>query len=225
MAQTDNHGHRERLRQRFCQVGIDGLHDYEMLELLLSFVIPQRDLKPLAKALIRKFKTFGGVLSASMDELQVVNGIGERSAILFKLVHDLAGVYLAEKIFDHDVLSSPGAVRDFCRMKMGGRKREAFMVIFLNPKNHVITYQVLQEGTIDHATIYPREIVTAALRHLATGIIMVHNHPSGECTPSQADLKITESIVNAAAAIEVKVLDHLIVSRENYLSFSEKSLI
>ncbi len=225
MEKSDNHGHRERLRERFCQVGIGGLHDYEMFELLLSFVIPRRDLKPLGKALIKKFKTPSGVLSASLDELTAVRGIGEHSAILISLVNELCVEALAEKIFNHDVLSSPSAVRDFCRMKLGGNKREAFMVIFLNPKNHVICYQVLQLGTVDHATIYPREIATAALRHLATGIILIHNHPSGECTPSQADLKITESVVEAAKAIEVKVLDHLIVSRSNYLSFSEKSLI
>lgn len=225
MGQTDNHGHRERLRSRFCKVGLNGLHDYEMFELLLSFVIPRRDLKPLGKSLIKKFKTTSGVLSASFDELIKVNGIGEHSAILIGLVNELCVEALAEKIFDHDVLSSPGAVRDFCRIKLGGGEREAFMVIFLNPKNHVICYQVLQLGTVDHATIYPREIVTAALRHLATGIVLVHNHPSGECTPSRADLKITEAVVKAAEAIEVKVLDHLIVSRSNYLSFSEKSLI
>ncbi|MCF6174667.1 MAG: DNA repair protein RadC [Victivallaceae bacterium] len=224
MDKTDNYGHRERLRERFRQVGLNGLHDYEMFELLLSFAISRRDLKPIGKALIRRFKTPGGVLSASIDELTTVNGIGEHSALLIELVNELCGEALAEKIFDHDVLSSPGAVRDFCRMKLGG-EREAFMVIFLNPKNHVINYQVLQQGTVDHATIYPREIVTAALRHLATGIILIHNHPSGECTPSRADLKITEAVVKAAEAIEVKVLDHLIVSRSNYLSFAEKSLI
>lgn len=225
MTNSENHGHRKRLRERFRQVGLDGLHDYEMFELLLSFVIPQRDLKPLAKTLIKQFKTPGGVLSASVEDLMTVNGLGERSAALLKLVKELGEVYLAEKIFDHDVLSSPAAVRDFCRMKLGGNEREAFMVIFVNPKNYVINYQVLQQGTVDHATVYPREIISAALRYLATGIILVHNHPSGECTPSKADLKITAAVVKAAATIDLRVLDHLIVSRGNYLSFAEKSLI
>jgi len=222
---NDNDGHRERLRQRFERVGIDGLQDYEIFELLLSFVIPRCDVKQRGKNLIKAFKTPSGILNAPINELMKIEGIGKSSALMLKLVNELCGVVLAEKIEKRDIISSPDAVRDFCRVKLGGETREVFMVIFLNTKNHVIKHQILQKGTVDHAAIYPREIATAALECLATGVILVHNHPSGDCSPSGADLKMTQTVNTTLAAVGIKLLDHLIVSNSDYLSLAEKTLI
>ncbi len=226
MADIDrNRGHRKRLLQRFEQVGIDGLQDYEIFELLLSFVIPQCDLKARSKALIEQFKTPGGVISASPEALRKVSGIGPRAVTLIRLINELSSKVLEENIYQRDILSSPEVVRDFCRLKLGGEEREAFMLILLNVKNHVIKYQILGYGTIDYAAVYPREVVKFALENCASGVILIHNHPSGVCDPSSADLEITRTLSSALATVDVKLLDHLIVSRTDYLSFVEKKLI
>jgi len=218
-------GHRERLRKRLQRVGGEGLHDYELLELLLTYALPRKDVKPLAKDLIERFRDLSGVMDASLEELENVSGLGPRAAILISLVKEIGVACLAEGIKGRDLLSSPQAVVNFARLKLAGSPHEAFMVICLNTKNEVIHYETVHEGTIDRAIIYPRRIVEAALSRHAAGLLLVHNHPSGHTEPSEEDRQITDAIVQAAAAVDVRVLDHVIVGRDGYRSFVEQGLL
>ncbi len=218
-------GHRERLRRRFMNSGLKGLHDYEAMELLLTFVIPRRDVKPIAKDLLSHFGSLSGIMDASVRELEKVNGIGENAAVLINLVKELCGAYLSDKMLHADVLSTPKDVRNFSRMKLSGLPEEAFMVIYLNIKNHVITHDVLVHGTVDQAAVYPRQIVKCTLENNASGIILVHNHPSGICDPSCEDIKMTDAVKAALDTIDVKLLDHIIVGKSGYYSFLEHKLI
>ncbi len=218
-------GHRKRLRERFEKSSADGLQDYEILELLLGYAIPRRDVKPIAKDLMRKFGGFSGVLDADLKALEAVAGLGERSAMLLKLVKEVSAAYLGEKMREKDFLSSPEAVVDFARMKLAGLPQECFMIVHLNTKNEVIAHEVLQEGTIYHAVIYPRKIVESALERRAANLILVHNHPSGHCEPSPEDKRITRELALAVKSIEVKILDHLIVGKAGHFSFAENGLI
>ena len=218
-------GHRERLRKRFQRAGGDGLHDYELLELLLMYALRQKDVKPLAKDLIERFDSLGGVLDASQEELKHVSGLGPATAALIRLVKEIGVAYLAEGMRGRDLLISPQAVVDFARLKLAGCPHEAFMVISLNTKNEVIHYETVHEGTIDRAVIYPRRIVESALAHHAAGLLLVHNHPSGHTEPSEEDKQITIAIVQAAATVDIRVVDHIIVGREGYLSFMEQGLL
>lgn len=218
-------GHRERLRKRFLAAGIHGLHDYEAVELLLTFVIPRRDVKPLAKELLRRFKNLAGILDASLAELCQVDGIGENAAVMLLFMKDFCSAYLAEKMREADVISSPQSVRDFARMKLGGLPEEAFMVIYLNVKNHVIDYEIVNRGTVDQAVVYPRTIIKNTLKFNASCVILVHNHPSGVCEPSTDDVRLTDAIRLAAMTISVRVIDHIIVGKGNYFSFVEHGLL
>lgn len=217
--------HRKRLRERFQKTGSDGMHDYELLELLLTFSIPRRDVKPVAKKLISTFGSLSGVLDAEQKELEKLNGVGSMSVSLIHLVKELYSGYLAENMKKKDVLSSPEAVIDFSRVKLSGLSNEAFMVIYINVKNEVIDYALLQQGTLDNVAVYPRQIVETALSHHASGVILVHNHPSGNPMPSKEDKILTKEIFDAAFALDIRVLDHLIVGKEGYFSFMENNLL
>jgi len=218
-------GHRKRLRERFRKAGAQGMHDYELLELLLTYAIPRRDVKPIAKKLIERFKGITGVMNASQEELESVEGMGPISATLIRLVKELFGLYMAERMEGRDLLASPQAVVDFARVKLAGLSHEAFMVIYLNTKNEVIEYEVVDEGTVDRAIIYPRRIIESALSHHASGLILVHNHPSGYPEPSEDDRRLTRSIYEVAHTIDIRVLDHIIVGRNGYFSFREGGLL
>ena len=224
-AKPDYLDHRQRLRERFRKNGIPGMHDYEILELLLTYAIPRKDVKPFAKELIRQFGGLSAVLDASQKELETILHIGPISSALIRLVKEICGVYLAERMGYQDVLSSPQAVLDFARVKLAGLPHEAFMVIFLNAKNKVLGQAIIQEGTIDRAVIYPRRIVEEALSRHSAGLILVHNHPSGDAEPSPEDKHLTRSIVEAARTIDIRVLDHIIVGKEGYCSFRERHLL
>jgi DNA repair protein RadC len=217
--------HRKRLRERFRKNGAEGMHDYEILELLLTYAVPRKDVKPRAKDLLKRFGSLAGVLDAGQKELEEVSNIGPISSTLIRLVKETCGVYLAEKMKNKDVLSSPQAVLDFARVKLAGLPHEAFMIIFLNAKNKVLDYKVLQEGTVDRAVIYPRRMVEEALAHHAAGIILVHNHPSGDSEPSPEDKQLTRILTEAARTIDLRVLDHIIVGKEGYCSFLETRLM
>lgn len=224
-AQPDYIEHRKRLREKFLKAGAEGLHDYELLELLLTYAIPRVDVKPAAKALMKRFGTLNALLDASQSELESVSGVGAASAILIRLVKELFGAYLAERVEGKDVLSSPGAVVDFARVKLAGLPHEAFMVIYLNVKNRVIDHEVLQEGTVDRAIVYPRQIIKSAINHHAAGMILSHNHPSGDPQPSQEDKHLTRAVIEAARTVEIRVLDHIIVGKNGYFSFLENRLL
>lgn len=217
--------HRKRLRERFQRTGAEGMHDYELLELLLTFSIPRRDVKPVAKKLINTFGSLPGVLDADQAELEKLSGVGSMSASLIRLVKELYTTYLSERMKEADILSSPDAVINFSRVKLAGLPNEAFMVIYINVKNEVIDYALLQEGTLDNVAVYPRRIVETALSNHASGVILVHNHPSGNPLPSKEDKILTREIADAAYALDIRVLDHLIVGKEGYFSFMENNLI
>lgn len=217
--------HRKRLRERFQKAGAEGLHDYELLELLLTYAIPRREVKPVAKKLIQHFGSLSGVLDANQKELEEVSNVGPISATLIRLVKELCGAYLAEKMKHRDLLSSPQAVVDFARVKLASLPHEAFMVIHLNTKNEVIEHEIVHEGTIDRAVIYPRRIIEAALTQHAAGLILVHNHPSRHIEPSEEDKRLTRAIIEAARTVDIRVLDHIVVGKDGYFSFKEKDLL
>lgn len=217
-------GHRKRLREKFINGGLNALHDYEALEMLLTFVIPRRDVKPLAKSLLLRFETLHNVFDASPKELREVKGIGENAAVLFVFLRELCTSYLESKAFDVDFVNAPQSVIDYVRMKIGREKNEFFMVLYLNVKNHILGYDC-QEGTINRAAVYPRNILRRCMDLHATGIILVHNHPSGDCAPSPADRRLTTSIKKIVNPVEIKLLDHLIISKNGYSSFAELNLL
>lgn len=218
-------GHRQRLRQRFIQGGWASLQDYELLELLLTFAIPFSDVKPLAKRLIAHFGSFGAVLDAPFEELVQVIGLGEYSATLIKLAKACAEYYLREEALKRQRIPSLAALIDYCRTTMGGLKDEQFRVIFLNAQNEVLAEETIQEGTVDQTVVYPRKVLEAALKHKATGLILVHNHPSGKLTPSLADQELTRAIIQAAKPLAITVHDHLIISRHGYFSMAENQML
>jgi len=224
-AKPDYLAHRKRLRERFQKNGSEGMLDYEILELLLTYAIPRKDVKPFAKELIRHFGALSGVLDASQKELETVFHIGPISSTLIRLVKEICGAYLSEKMKHKDILSSPQAVLDFARIKLAGLPHEAFMVIFLNTKNKVLGFKVIQEGTVDRAVIYPRRIVEESLSRHAAGLVLVHNHPSGDSEPSPEDRQLTRAILEAVRTIDLRVLDHIIVGKEGYCSFVERQLL
>src|SRR3990170_3062151 len=194
-------GHMERLRERFKKAGLAGFHDYEVLELILTYAIPRRDVKPLAKTLIERFKGLRGVLDASFEELYSVNGIGENAALLLKFMKEVSGEYLKERVMKKDVIRSPEDVLNYLNLTLSGEKVEKFLAIYLNSKNEILSVETLHEGTIDQTVVYPRKVIENAFRHNARSIIFVHNHPSGDPTPSECvfnDLpRINNGLVNS----------------------------
>jgi DNA repair protein RadC len=219
------HGHRERLRARFRQSGADAVTDYELLELVLFRTIPQRDIKPLAKELIAKFGSFAEVLAAAPQRLEEVKGIKEATATDLKIVHAAASRLAHGQVKKRPVLASWSAVLDYCRTAMAFADKEQFRVLFLDKRNQLIADELQQTGTVDHTPVYPREVVKRALEVSATAIILVHNHPSGDPTPSRADIQMTQSIVEIAKPLGISVHDHIIVGKEGHTSFKGLKLI
>jgi DNA repair protein RadC len=217
--------HRKRIRSRFIKSNGKGMSDYEFLELLLTYAIPRKDVKPIAKQLLSSFGSFSGVLDADKKDLKQINGVGEVSSVLILLVKKLMELYLEDVLFDRNVLSSPKMVVDFARLKISGSKDELFLCIFLNTKNEVIDYEIVQEGTIDQVILYPRKLIERAIIHKASGIILIHNHPSGHAEPSSEDKILTNEIISSAKLFDLRVLDHIIVSKGGYFSFKENNLI
>ena len=218
-------GHRDRLRQRFLKSGADGFQDYELLEMILFSAVPRRDVKPLVKQLLKEFGGLSGVLGASIADLQKVRGLSENSAVVLKAVHALTSRMLRNDIEKKPILSSWQKLIDYCQVSMAHEKRENFRVIFLNRKNQLMTDEVQQIGTVDHTPVYPREIVRRALELGATAMILVHNHPSGDPTPSDSDIAMTEEIIKAATALDILVHDHLIISQNGHISFKSMGLL
>jgi DNA repair protein RadC len=218
-------GHRERLRERVRMAGFAALHDYEALELMLFRTFPRGDVKPLAKALLHRFGTLSGVLSATVEELCTVKGVGESCALDLKLVHELAQRIGLEPMARRTVISSWSALLDYVKLALKHEAREQFRVLFLDKKNQLIADETQNRGTVDHAPVYPREIVRRALELSATSMILVHNHPSGDPTPSAADVDMTRQIVDAARPLRITVHDHLVVGREGVASFKALGLL
>jgi DNA repair protein RadC len=226
MSEAQHHaGHRDRLRQRFLKSGADGLQDYELLEMVLFAAIPRRDVKPLAKQLLKQFGSLSAVLGASAADLQKMKGISENAAVLLKTVQALSLRTLRGEFEKKPVLASWQKLLDYCHVAMAHEKREHFRVLFLNRKNQLVADEVQQIGTVDHTPVYPREIVRRALELGATAMILVHNHPSGDPTPSDSDIAMTCEVVRAAAALDILVHDHLIISQSGHISFKSMGLL
>ncbi|WP_099866495.1 RadC family protein [Pararhizobium haloflavum] len=218
------HGHRDRLRQRFRD-NASGLADYELLELLLFRLLPRRDTKPIAKALLQRFGTLSEVLGAPPHLLAETDGIGESAALDLKVVAALGQRSLKGAIRERQLLGSWQSVIDYCRAAMAFETREQFRILFLDKKNVLIADEVQQTGTVDHTPVYPREVMRRALELSATALILVHNHPSGDPTPSRADIEMTRTIIETAKPLGITVHDHVIVGRNGHASLKGLQLI
>jgi DNA repair protein RadC len=219
------HGHRERLRARFRQAGAESLADYELLELVLFRAISRRDVKPLAKALLTKFGSFMEVISAPPARLAEVEGLGDVAITELKVVQAAAHRLARGEVKRRPVLSSWSAVLDYCRAAQAFADKEQFRVLFLDKRNQLIADELQQVGTVDHTPVYPREVVKRALELSATALILVHNHPSGDPTPSRADVQMTKGIIDVAAPLGIAVHDHIIVGKEGHASLKGLKLI
>ena len=218
-------GHRERLRRRFREAGPDSLPDYELLELILFRAAPRRDTKPLAKALIARFGTFAEAINAPEELLREVPGIGEAAITELKLVRAAALRLVRGEVLERPVLSSWAQVLDYCGASMGFASKEQFRILFLDKRNQIIADEVQQKGTVDHTPVYVREVVKRALELSATAIVLVHNHPSGDPTPSPDDRGVTDQLCAAGRLLDIPVHDHVIIGEGRYVSFAEAGLL
>ncbi|MFP3545834.1 DNA repair protein RadC [Rhizobium sp. SIMBA_035] len=219
------HGHRERLRNRFRENGDGALADYEILELLLFRLIPRRDTKPIAKALLDRFGTLAAVFGAPAGLLQEVKGIGETVALDLKLIAAVAQRTLKSELRNKQVLGSWSSVIQYCHAAMAHETREQFRILFLDKRNALIADEVQGRGTVDHTPVYPREVVKRALELSATALILVHNHPSGDPTPSRADIDMTKMIIDTAKPLGITVHDHIIIGKDGHASLKGLRLI
>jgi DNA repair protein RadC len=218
-------GHRARLKSRFVDAGPQALADYELLELLLFMAIPRRDVKPLAKDLLKKFGGIENVFAADIDALQEVDGISEHAAIALKSVEAAAHRMMQASVMQQPVLSTWQRLLDYCHAVMAREKIEQFRVLYLNRKNILIADEIHQTGTVDQSAVFPREIVKSALSHGATAVILVHNHPSGDPTPSDADITLTHDMIRAMEPLGIVVHDHLIIAKTGHTSFKKSGLM
>ncbi|HHK74981.1 MAG TPA: JAB domain-containing protein [Rhizobiales bacterium] len=218
-------GHRQRLRERFRKGGAKALPDYELMELVLFRALPRRDTKPVAKALLERFGSFAEAISAEPELLMEVKGLGKCSVTEIKLIHAAALRLIQGQVMDQPVLGSWNTLLAYCRASMGYARKEQFRILFLDKKNRLIADEVQQEGTVDHTPVYPREVIKRALELSATAIILVHNHPSGDPTPSQADIDMTLKIIQAANSLNITVHDHIVIGRNREVSFRSHGLL
>ena len=218
-------GHRTRLRARFLDIGGDALPDYELLELILFSARPRGDVKPLAKRLLKQFGGFDKVLYASNHELKQVDEVGDAVVAALKTVRVAAQRLVKSEIGSQPVIQSWSALMDYCKLTMGKNKIEEFRVLFLNARHVLIADEAMQRGTVNHTPVYPREIIKRALEVSASAIILLHNHPSGDPTPSKADIEVTQKIIEAAATVNIAVHDHVIITDGGHYSFKSFGLI
>jgi DNA repair protein RadC len=218
-------GHRERMKQRFLNEGLDHFSQHQVLELLLFYTIPRRDTNPLAHKLVKRYGSLVGVLEAGYEDLMTVKGVTRNTAIFLSMIPHLCRRYLNEKQGEKPQLNSSAKAGEYVKSFFHGRVYEVFYVICLDSQNRVNHAALVHEGTIDSAPVYPRLIVETALRHKAAAIILAHNHPGGSLKPSAADLDATRKIQNACEAISIRVVDHIIVAEDEYFSFADKGLI
>jgi len=218
-------GHRSRLRTRFLQAEDSHTPDYELLELILFAAKPRGDAKPLAKRLLKTFGSFDKVIYADETSLRAVEEVGDAVVATLKTVRVGAQRMLRSEISDKPIIQTWSALMDYCRLKIGRNKIEEFHVLFLNNKHALIADELMQRGTINHASVYPREIIKRALEVSASAIILLHNHPSGDLTPSKGDIEVTQKIVEAAKAVGIAVHDHVIITEHGNYSFKSFGLL
>ncbi len=218
-------GHRERLRERFMASGLDGFQDYEVIELLLTLATPRKDCKDEAKELLARFKTLQAVFEASPRELCEIKGVGPKNIFGIRLIRAVADRYLEKKLVHKDAISNAKELFEYLYYHMKDRRRECFKVLFLDARNKVISAKTLFEGTLTASSVYPREVVQAALEHNAAALIFAHNHPSGDPSPSPEDVSITRQLVFACRVMGITVHEHLVIGDNNYFSFADRGYI
>ncbi len=218
-------GHRGRLREKFLSSGLDGFHDYEIIELLLAFATPRKDCKDQAKAALKRFKTLQGVIEAPSEELQEIEGIGPKNVFGIKFVYAVSNRYLKKKLLKKDPIHSSKELFDYLYHSLRDKNREIFKVVFLDAQNKIITIETLFEGTLTASSVYPREVVQQALRQNAAALFLVHNHPSGEPRPSKEDTHLTRQLIHACRVMGITVHEHLIIGDDTYFSFADHGYI
>ena len=214
-------GHRQRLRERFLASGLDGFHDYEVVELLLTLNTPRKDCKAAAKSAMARFKTLSAVLDADPDQLCEIPGIGPKNMLGIKLIKAVSDRYLEQRVIGKTVLGNSRALFDFLHHYLQGRTRECFLAVFLDARNHVLATEILFEGTLTASAVYPREVVRAALRHNAAALILAHNHPSGVPEPSPEDAVVTKRLIDSCHTMDIQVHDHIVIGDNQYYSFAD----
>ena len=218
-------GHRQRIKDKYKNSGLIGWLDYEVLELALSYAIPRRDTKPIAKELLSRFKTINAVLDADAQELKKISGILDHTALFLRLLKEIAILYLEKGLQNKDLLSSPAIVYDYLKASLKGSTDEEFKTVFLDGRNQMITVETLKTGTVNRSVVYPRKVVERALYNHATGVIIAHNHPAGTLKPSEDDYTITRAIKDALKTVDIALLDHVIVGNNDYYSFRNNNWV
>lgn len=216
---------RDGLKDRFRESALEGFHSKEVIELVLSYAVAPRDAKAVSASLIERFKGLRGVFDAAAEDLMRVEGMGEGAAILIRLLKELSGAYLKEKMKGNDVVRNPQRLLDYLKLSLSGERVEKFLAVYLNPSNEVIAVEVLHEGTINQTAVYPRKAIEKAFKHNAHAVIFVHNHPSGDSTPSGVDRQLTVTLERAASAVDLVVHDHIIIGRDRHFSAKESGWI
>lgn len=225
MSKPHYHGHRGRLRERFLNSGLDAFSDYEAVELLLTLAIPRNDVKEAAKNAVQEFGSFRGVLDAPVEDLQKIKGIGQVAPVAIKIIREAAARYLKQECRDSFRFESQESLNEYCRISMGALKNEIFKVIFLDNTLRILSDKNMDEGTVDRAVVYPRKIIEEAIRCNATTLIFAHNHPSGNARPSEQDKDLTRALILAAETMQLRVFDHLIVTKDDIFSFRREGLL
>jgi DNA repair protein RadC len=220
---TNNHGHRGRLTERFNNAGLPGLQDYEIVELLLTYVIPRRDTKPIAKELLQKFKTISALIQADPEELKNIPGVGAKGIGLFSLFRETMAYCLSESFEKKSLISKRKDAEEYLRFRFGLRKDEFVAAIFMDNASRVIVTEELCTGTVNQCIVYPRTVIERALRHGAASIILAHNHPGGNEEPSEADWDITIKLNGLCNALDISLHDHLLIVKDKVVSLREKS--
>ena len=232
MSEKDNQGHRERIKEKFLKNGIDGFAEYEILELLLTYCIPRKDTKPIAKELLNKFKSLDNVFKADLDKLSAIDGLGKNSVAFLKLIGDLPSIIYKDelknkKLVNKEILkiSNKDILLNYLRNKIGYEEKEKFYVIYLSSSNEVIEFEENSVGTLDRSSVYPREIYKKIINLNAKSIILAHNHPSDNITPSKSDIELTNEIAKGLKNFGALLIEHIIITKNSYFSFLEEGLI
>lgn len=226
MTRKPHSGHHKRLRERFIRSGLEGFHDYEVLELLLTYVFPNRDTKPIAKDLLAKFKTLAGVFSAEKEELQEIKGVGERTAVYLRLLNETLGFIFEERAKNEEIqFTQTEQLFECFKATIGNYKNEVMRTVYLDSQNRLLHAENLSEGTVAETVAFPRKIVEGALKYRAISVIIAHNHPGGVAEPSDNDDKTTEQIKNALQTVGISLQDHLVVTEDGYFSYRQKGYL
>ena len=232
MSEKDNQGHRERIKEKFLKNGIDGFAEYEILELLLTYCIPRKDTKPIAKELLNKFKSLDNIFKADFDKLSAIDGLGKNSIAFLKLIGDLPSIIYKDELKNKKLvnketlkISNKDILLNYLRNKIGYEEKEKFYVIYLSSSNEVIEFEENSVGTLDRSSVYPREIYKKIINLNAKSVILAHNHPSDNITPSKSDIELTNEIVKGLKNFGALLIEHIIITKNSYFSFLEEGLI